>query len=169
MLNYVNDGSMTLGTLHNIISILDWASALKHPSAAACHLVNLISRDAYCVVPWLCHHPFLSTNLLSKYWQSKRQNGRHQSREQEELQLICPWKERASLRVLNRWFKQVSRVGCLDLIINCVFHNVSDNMLTCFFLPSPRRQQMGPFILFSTSSMIISLCQKPPAVLWSLV
>lgn len=47
-------------------------------------------------------------------------------------------------------------------IINCVFHDVSDNMLMWFFTSSCS-EQMAPFTLLSTSSVIISWCQKPPA------
>lgn len=69
-----------------------------------------------------------------------------------------------TIPVLRKHPMQIAMIT--KFIINWVFHDVSDNMLMWFFTSSCS-EQMAPFTLLSTSSVIISWCQKPPAAPWS--
>lgn len=73
------------------------------------------------------------------------------------------WARKSIFHILHFQSEYPTRLAMITkFIINCVFHDVSDNMLMWFFTSSCS-EQMAPFTLLSTSSVIISWCQKPPA------
>lgn len=100
----------------------------------------------------LCHvytHP--SEDLMSIFFFSKKKKKR------------CGGQDGGIFHILHFQRKYPTRLAMITkFIINCVFHDVSDNMLMWFFTSSCS-EQMAPFTLLSTSSVIISWCQKPPA------